>query len=659
MKSEKIRNLFLKFFEDKGHKIVPSSSLIPESDSSVLFTTAGMQQFKPYYVGKRNAESDFGLLNTASVQKCVRTSDIEEVGDKRHLTFFEMLGNFSFGGYWKEEAIKYAYEFITSSDWMNLKIDYVSVFFGEGELLPDKESEKVWEKIKGGNKKNFEIKKFGRKDNFWGPTGEEGPCGPTTEIYLNGVEVWNIVFNEYYQKPDGTLEKLKTPGVDTGMGLERLAMIVQGKTNIFETDLFLPIINAIPGDNARAKRIITDHIKSSVFLISEGVVPSNVERGYVLRRLLRRGIRYGRHLNLPPNFLTPLAGKVLEIYKDVYPELLLKENEVLTVIQGEEKRFAQSLVEGMKILQKLLAQKKAIEASIFYKIMDLADKQEMFREIYQGRKTADAEFNKLGIQLSQGDFEKATIFGREAFDLYQNYGFPLEMIIELAQEGHLIVDVESFRDEIKKHQEISRAGQERKFGGHGLLLDTGELKAANEEELKIATRLHTATHLLQAALRHVLGPEVHQQGSDITVKRTRFDFTYSRKLTDEEIKTIENLVNEAVRRDLTMEVKEMLYDEAVKTGALYFVREKYPPRVRVYTAYDQKTGDVFSKELCGGPHVSHTGEGGTFRIVKEEPSSAGVRRVRAVVGWLGLLHIDNFGILAVWVFFMFSKSDPM
>ncbi|OHA00874.1 MAG: hypothetical protein A3C07_02285 [Candidatus Sungbacteria bacterium RIFCSPHIGHO2_02_FULL_47_11] len=592
-----------------------------------------MQQFKKYYTGEvyplstihPNLGVPLGSKNAVSIQKSFRTSDIDEVGDESHLTFFEMLGNFSFGGYFKKEAIAYAHEFITSE--LGLKIDYVSIFGGEGEVPADTESEKIWRGVDSG----IEVKRFGRKDNFWGPTGEEGPCGPTTEIYLNGVEVWNIVFNEYYQKPDGTLEKLKTPGVDTGMGLERLAMVVQKKRNIFETDLFLPIINAISDDNARAKRIITDHIKSSVFLISEGVAPSNTERGYILRRLLRRGIRYGRHLNLPPNFLTPLAGKVLEIYKDVYPELLLKENEVLTVIQGEEKRFAQSLVEGMKILQKLLAQKKAIEASIFYKIMDLADKQEMFREIYQGRKTADAEFNKLGIQLSQGDFEKATIFGREAFDLYQNYGFPLEMIIELAQEGHLIVDVESFRDEIKKHQEISRAGQERKFGGHGLLLDTGELKAANEEELKIATRLHTATHLLQAALRHVLGPEVHQQGSDITVKRTRFDFTYSRKLTDEEIKTIENLVNEAVRRDLTMEFKEMLYDEAVKTGALYFVREKYPPRVRVYTAYDQKTGDVFSKELCGGPHVSHTGEVGTFRIVKEESSSAGVRRIRAVV----------------------------
>ena len=646
MDSHRLRKKFLDFFKKNGHTVVPSSSLIPD-DPSVLLTTAGMQQFKKYYTGEvyplstihPNLGVPLGSKNAVSIQKSFRTSDIDEVGDESHLTFFEMLGNFSFGGYFKKEAIAYAHEFITSE--LGLKIDYVSIFGGEGEVPADTESEKIWRGVDSG----IEVKRFGRKDNFWGPTGEEGPCGPTTEIYLNGVEVWNIVFNEYYQKPDGTLEKLKTPGVDTGMGLERLAMVVQKKRNIFETDLFLPIINAISDDNARAKRIITDHIKSSVFLISEGVAPSNTERGYILRRLLRRGIRYGRHLNLPPNFLTPLAGKVLEIYRDVYPELSLKENEIFTVIQGEEKRFAQSLVEGMKVLQKLLAQKRAIEASVFYKIMDLANKHEMFREIYQGRKTADAEFSKLGIRINQGDFEKATISGREAFDLYQNYGFPLEMIIELAQEGRLIVDVESFRDEIKKHQEISRAGQEKKFGGHGLILDTGELKAGNEVELKIVTRLHTATHLLNAALHKVLGDTVEQRGSDITAERTRFDFLFPRKLTKEELQKIEELVNYAVSKKFPVKFEEMPLEEARKSGALFFYKGHYPESVKVYTigsssagrsdseeSSDSKSsGPPFSRELCGGPHVQNTGEIGKFVILKEEGVAAGVRRIRAAV----------------------------
>ena len=389
MTSSDLRKKFLDYFQKNNHTIVPSSSLLP-TDPSVLFTTAGMQQFKEYYLEK---ESPYGK-NVASCQKCLRTSDIEEVGDETHLTFFEMLGNFSFGGYFKRESIIFAKELL---DELNIKIDYVTVFKGDKEIPQDKESISVWKEL-GFSQEKGNLKFAGREDNFWGPTGKEGPCGPTTEIYSDGIEIWNIVFNQYYSHKNKRLEKLKKFGVDTGMGLERLAMVSQGKKSVFETDLFFPIIEEIEKqtkfsyeENSRFFRIIADHIKSAVFLASEGILPSNVERGYVLRRLLRRIIRYAKILDLPFDFFVPLVKKVSEIYKEVYPEIKSKETDILTVIQNEKEKFEKTLDEGLKKFEKLVKDKKEIS-------------------------------------------------GKDAFFLYETYGFPLELTEELSKEKGIFID---------------------------------------------------------------------------------------------------------------------------------------------------------------------------------------------------------------------------
>jgi len=553
--SKFLRDKFLDFFVKKGHMVVPSSSLKP-TDPSVLFTTAGMQQFKEYYLGK---PSPFGK-NVASCQKCFRTSDIEEVGDESHLTFLEMLGNFSFGGYFKEEAIKMALEFLIAN--CKLKIDNLKFTYFKGDkVIPgDLESKKIWLKL--GIPEN-KIIGMGREDNFWGPTGFWGPCGPTTEIHFGDVELWNLVFNEYYQSEEGKLNPLKQKGVDTGIGLERLAMVVQGKSSVYETDLFFPIMRELLGENERAKRIIADHVRSTVFLISEGIFPSNIERGYVLRRILRRVIRYGKILNLPKDFLIPLAQKVIEIYKDIYPEVLSKQADILTVIQNEEEKFEKTLESGLKNFEKIL--------------------------------------------------RKGNISGIDAFHLYDTYGFPLELTEELARERGLRIDKKGFDEAFKKHQEISRAGVEKKFGGIG--------KEAPYE----ATKLHTATHLLQAALREILGNHVEQMGSDITPQRLRFDFFHPQKMTKKELKEVEDLVNQKIKENLEVKKEEMGYEEAIKSGALAFFREKYPERVTVYSI------DDFSKEICAGPHVSHTGGLGHFKIIKEESAGSGVRRIKAIL----------------------------
>jgi len=564
MTSKELRKNFLNFFKKKGHVVVPSSSLLP-ADPSVLFTAAGMQQFKPYYLGEK---SPYGL-NVASCQKCFRTSDIEEVGDKSHLTFIEMLGNFSFGGYFKEEAIKLAYEFLFKELKLPLKDAIFTVFEGDKMVPFDKESFFIWKKL--GISEN-KIKKYGREDNFWGPTGEEGPCGPTTEIHFGDTEVWNLVFNEYYQDynlptthtppQNKKLTPLKQKGVDTGMGLERLAMVCQKKPSVFETDLFSPIVKEISGENEKAKRIISDHAKSAVFLISEGIFPSNIERGYILRRILRMAIRYGKLLNLPQNFLTLLARRVIEIYQDIYPEVKSKEADILTVIQNEEDKFSESLEKGIK------------------------------------------KFKKVA--------KKGYITGEEAFHLYDTHSLPFEMTQELAKEYKIRVE-EGFEAAFKKHQEISRAGAEKKFGGVG--------KEATYE----ATKLHTATHLLHASLRKILGSHVKQMGSDITSQRLRFDFSHPQKMTPEEIKKVQDLVNQKIQEDLEVKKEEMPYREALKSGALAFFKEKYPERVTVYSINN------FSKEICAGPHVGRTSELGQLKITKEESTGAGTRRIRAIL----------------------------
>ncbi len=571
-----IRAAFKAFCEAKGHVWVPSSSLLP-ADPSVLFTTAGMQQFKPYYTGAADAKHDFKSLNVASIQKCVRTSDIDEVGDESHLTFFEMLGNFSFGGYFKEEAIALAHEFITKT--MHLAIDYVSVFGGEKDVPADEESERIWKTLDP----NIKVKRSGRTDNFWGPTGDEGPCGPTTEVYLptgqagaNGVEIWNIVFNQYYREKNGTLRPLDTPGIDTGMGLERLAMVVQDVPTVFETDLFAPLMSLLPEAlEERTRRIIADHCRAVAFMVADGIRPSNKDQGYVLRRLIRRVLV---HEDLAHEHTPFSADNVLETvvktYAGVYPEL--KRDVIQGVFDAEREKFSRTLARGLRELDHIAS----VDADV-------------------------------------------------AFKLYESYGLPYEIIRDIAGEKAAALTRDAFDVKFKEHQEKSRAGAEKKFGGHGLLLDTGELKAANEEELQKVTRLHTATHLLHAALRDVLGDEVQQAGSDITVERTRFDFTFPRKLTAQELKSVEDKVNEAIERDLPVTKVTLPREEAEKTGALHFFKIKYPLMVDVYTI--GAPDNWFSKEFCGGPHVTHTGELGHFTIAKEEGVSAGVRRIRATL----------------------------
>jgi alanyl-tRNA synthetase len=561
MKHADIRKKFIDFFAARGHAVVPSSSLLP-NDPSVLFTTAGMQQFKPYYADPSIAPAK----NATSIQKCVRTSDIDEVGDERHLTFFEMLGNFSFGGYFKQEAIRYAYDFITKE--MGLTIDYVSIFAGQDGVPADTESEQIWKSIDP----MITVKAFGRADNFWGPTGDEGPCGPTTEVYVGGIEIWNIVFNEYYKKPGLPFEALAQKGIDTGMGLERLAMAAQRAPTVFETDLFAPIMHLIPESvDQRTRRIVADHARAIAFMICDGVVPSNKDQGYVLRRLMRRAIVH-EHLNKnTARFdLGDILNAVIAEYHPFYPEL--DAPRVQEVFTDEEVKFSKTLRNGLRELEKL-----------------------------------------------------PTVDATAAFMLYESYGLPYEILKELGGEKASSLTRAAFDAKFKEHQEKSRAGAEKKFGGHGLLLDTGELKATDERELKIVTRLHTATHLLQAALRQVLGDQVRQAGSDITAERLRFDFTFPRKLTEEEIRKVEALVNDAITRDLPVTKITLPRDEAEKTGALHFFKIHYPEQVDVYSIGE------FSKEFCGGPHVTHTGQIGRIAITKEEAVSAGVRRIRAVL----------------------------
>lgn len=589
MTSWEIRQKFLEFFRNKEHIIAPSSSLVPKDDPSVLLTTAGMQQFKSYFTGAKDPIKDFGTRRVVSIQKSFRASDIDEVGDESHLTFFEMLGNFSFGDYFKEDAIKFGWEFITRELGISPDRCHVSVFRGDlltgsGQVVPeDKESINIWKSLGLSDDK---IKKSGREDNFWGPTGNEGPCGPTSEIYVDGIEVWNLVFNQYYCHVNGVLEPLKQNGIDTGMGLERLAMVSQGAPTIFETDLFLPIIQLISHRNIEkeslAVRIIADHIRGSVFLIADGILPLNIGVGYILRRLLRRVIRYGKILESEKNLLISLAQKVIEMYREFYPELSIKHNDILTVIQKEEEKFSKTLDYGLKKLEKMLTTKT----------------------------------NKK-------------ISGEDAFHLYESYGFPMELTREIAKEKGFLIDESGWITSLKKHQEISRAGAEKKFGGHGLKNKT---QYTSQDALKI-TRFHTATHLLHQALHDILGreSEIKQMGSDITPERTRFDFTFPRKLTLEEIKKIEGIVNEKIKMDLPVYAQKMPKEKALKLGAHAFFKEKYPDEVNIYSVGDSDLSKAYSKEFCGGPHVKRTGEMGRFKIIKEESSSAGIRRIKAIV----------------------------
>jgi alanyl-tRNA synthetase len=598
MTSNEIRNKFLEFFKQKGHTVVPSSSLIPD-DPTVLLTTAGMQQFKPYYTELDPTVTVHPSLgrpigrNAVSVQKCFRTTDIDEVGDATHLTMFEMLGNFSFGGYYKKEAIHYAHEFITKV--MGLAISYVAIFKGSDIIPEDIESKNIWSSLGV-----TDIRGEGMDDVFWGPTGSGGPCGPTTEIYCKtsegkDVEVWNIVFNEFFcsgtrealMSGNAELEKVTTPGVDTGMGFERLVTIVQKMKSIYDTDVFQVVFGDIlKNENVKSARIVADHLRSVAFMLSDGITPSNKDRGYVLRRIIRRLVVHSQKIALLKNDLLVKIDAIVGMYGEIYPEI---SNSIVAIKDGlakEYDKFSQTLAEGMALYNKL----------------------------YDAAKNNTSTF-----------VEK---MAKNAFDLYQSHGLPLDVTFDLLDEGDLSFDREVLRkkasDLISWHQKISGSGAAEKFGGHGLVGGV-ENKNINENDAMRMTRLHTATHLLHQALRLVLGDQVRQQGSDITPERLRFDFTCPQKMTPEQIANVEKIVNSEIEKDLPVNMNEVPFSQAVAEGALAFFKNKYPEKVKVYSIGD------FSKEVCGGPHVTHTSEIGSIKIIKEEAVSAGIRRIRAVV----------------------------
>lgn len=574
----KVIQQFTDYFRSKSHTLVASSSLLPKGDTSVLFTTAGMQQFKSYYLG---TPSPYGN-RVISVQKCLRVDDIDEVGDETHNTFFEMLGNFSFNypqgesSYFKSEAIRFGYEFI--AEILGMQIDYVTIFAGDNKSPKDTETLAIWQDLAKAKGVQIVIKELGREDNFWGPTGAEGPCGPTTEIFVNGVEVWNIVFNQYYSSVDGKLNDLPQQGVDTGGGLERILTQLEGVSSVYDSSIFSSIMADLRaefvGQDEAVYRILVDHIRAVTFLLSEGVVPSNKEQGYVLRRLLRKVLSLTSLYDRPLELVFRTIDSIIVIYGDRYSDLSLARDNIKALIQDEYAMFQDALSRGMKYADKILKKKRVPHMS-----------------------------------------------GEEAFLLASTYGLSPEV---LKLQG-LSFDEQDFENYKSEHQAISRAGATKKFGGHGLILDNGELKAANEEELAIVTKLHSATHLLNQALREVLGPEVEQRGSDITSERTRFDFSFDRKLTPEEIKSVEDKVNSYIQSGVDVVITNMELGEAKKSGALYLANRNYPAQVDVYAF-----GNI-SKELCGGPHVKNTKDIGQFKIKKEEAVARGVRRIRGII----------------------------
>ena len=583
MKAIEIRNKYLNFFKEHGHAVIPSASLIPENDPSVLFTTAGMQPLVPYLLGEKHPSG----TRLTDYQKCLRTNDIEEVGDNRHLTYFEMLGNWSLGDYFKEESIQMSFDFLTKELQIPVEKLSVTVFAGDEDCPRDEVAAECWKKagILDGH-----IYYYGKDDNWW-IAGEEGPCGPDTEMFYDTgkpacgpdcqpscdcgkyVEIWNNVFMEYFKSKDGKYSKLEQRNVDTGLGLERMAMLLQGKETPFDTELFKPVMDKLLElqkiDNIESRRIIAEHLRSSMMIISDGGRPSNVDRGYILRRLIRRMVRHMNKLQINLDEISTLVDINVENLKEMYPDLAKNAELIKNVIIEEKNKFVKTLAHGEKEFEK-----------------------EMNKAKEQGKNKID---------------------GKVVFKLYDTYGFPPEVTSELAQENNMTVDMKEFDELFKAHQEKSRMGSEQKFKG-GL---------AEQNDTTIA--YHTATHLLNAALKVVLGPETHQRGSNITVDRMRFDFNCDHKMTDEEKKQTEDLVNKWIQDAIPVTVEEMKKDEAVKSGAECMFIEKYPDVVTVYTI-----GNV-SKELCGGPHVKNTSELGKFKIKKEEASSAGVRRIKAIL----------------------------
>ena len=583
MRAIEIRNKYINFFKSKGHSVIPSAPLIPENDASVLFNTAGMQPLVPYLMGERHPNG----TRLTNYQKCLRTVDIDEVGDNRHCTYFEMLGNWSLGDYFKEEAISMSYEFLTTQ--LNISPDdlYVTCFAGDADCEKDITSAECWKKA---GMPDSHIYFYGKDDNWW-IAGETGPCGPDTEMFLDTgkpacgpdcqpscdcgkyVEIWNNVFMEFFKHEDGTYTKLKQHNVDTGMGLERITMLLQGKETPFDTELFKPVMDRIKElaseDIIESRRIAAEHLRASIMIVLDGGRPSNVDRGYILRRLIRRMTRHLNKIGVDLGKLSELIDIYVDNLKEMYPELETNRETIKEVIVAEKDKFMKTLQNG------------------------------------------EREFNKVISRIkSQG---QDTINSESIFKLYETYGFPPEVSKDLANEAGLKVDMGEVEKLFKEHQEKSKAGSDKKFSG-GLAGDS-----------EIETKYHTATHLLNAALKVVVGPDCHQRGSNITVDRMRFDFNCDHKLTEEEKAEVEKLVNEWIAQDLPVSYVTMKKEEAVASGAECMFIEKYPDDVKVYSI-----GEV-SKEICGGPHVTNTGVLGHFKIKKEEASSAGIRRIKAVL----------------------------
>ncbi len=591
--SDELRQMYLDFFKSKGHAVIRSASLIPENDPTVLFTTAGMHPLVPYLLGEKHPAG----TRLTDVQKCVRTGDIDEVGDESHCTFFEMLGNWSLGDYFKKEAIAWSFEFLTDDQWLGIDKDtlYFSCFAGDGDAPRDMEAYETWRSLGVADDHIFFLPK---ENNWWGPAGLTGPCGPDTEMFIDTgkpacgpdcspacdcgkyLEIWNDVFMEYNKQADGTFLPLDQKNVDTGMGLDRTIAILQGKKSVYETDVFAPIIAKIEElsgqtyegadeDQKKAFRIVADHIRCATFMIGDerGITPSNVDQGYVLRRLLRRAIRFAGKLGVAEGNLCKISKVVIDKYAHAYEELCANEAKILSEIEKEEERFQKTITQGLK------------------------------------------EFDKVTASLAPGDM----IDGKSAFRLYDTFGFPIEFTLELADERGFKVDKEGFDKAFEHHQELSHAGAEQRFKGG--LADTSEQTA----------RLHTATHLLNAALRKVLSEDITQKGSNITAERLRFDFNFDRKVERDELDQLEAYVNEAIDAALHVTEEEMTVDEAKAQGAMGVFDSKYGELVKVYTI------PGYSKEICGGPHAKNTAELGHFKIKKEQSSSAGVRRIKAVL----------------------------
>lgn len=593
MTAKELRHKYIEFFTGHDHAEISGKSLIPENDPTVLFTTAGMHPLVPFILGEPHPAGQ-RLVN---VQKCIRTGDIDEVGDESHLTFFEMLGNWSLGDYFKDGAIRLSWEFLTSPQWLGIDPDSISitVFAGDNEVPRDEESASVWESVGVPRERIYYL---GRSDNWWGPAGQTGPCGPDSEMFIDtgkpgtsesrpGVsdgkylEIWNDVFMQYNKDSDGNYTPLQRKCVDTGMGVERTIAILQGKRSVYDTEVFQPIIHKLEeltgltygenGDRDRSIRIIADHVRTATFVLGDEnpTVPSNLAQGYVLRRLIRRAMRHGRKLGLDGEFLLEPAQVVIEIYQDPYTLLQRQRDTILSELAGEEERFLKTLQNG------------------------------------------EREFEKMVPNLLKNP--KKEIPGRLAFKLYDTYGFPLEITQELASEHGLTVDQAGFEEAFEKHRERSKSDTNQTFKG-GLA-----------DHSAMTTALHTATHLMHQALRDVLGDHVSQKGSNITPERLRFDFSHPDKLSDEQIRRVEQIVNEKIKEDLPVTITTTTLEQAQADGALAFFGDRYDEVVKVYSIGD------YSKEVCGGPHVDHTAVLGSFKILKEQSSSRGVRRIKAVI----------------------------